>query len=98
MLNSNYKIENLLNDDEIRVYRELICETLSYIDDKHIVDFDLIGICFFYNVGLPIVSDETTLYRELEAILVNQGMPTELCQSNGKHLSFSGREKLRTNL
>lgn len=47
LLNSNYKIENLLNDDEIRVYRELICETLSYIDDKHIVDFDLIGICFF---------------------------------------------------
>lgn len=51
LLNSDYKID-ILNNQEAETYHQLVCETLAYIDDKHILDFNLIGIWFFHKVGL----------------------------------------------
>ena len=52
LLNSDYKLEDVLSDEEIENYHSLICETLSYIDDQHIINFNLIGIWFLYKVGI----------------------------------------------
>lgn len=51
LLNSNSKL-NMLTDEEINEYYQLVRQVISYIDNQHILDFNLIGIWFFYKVGL----------------------------------------------
>ena len=51
LLNSDYKID-MLSNEEAETYHQLVCNTLAYIDDQHILNFDLIGIWFFHKVGL----------------------------------------------
>lgn len=51
LINCDYKID-MLSNEETETYYKLIRETLSYIDEQYIIDFDLIGMWFFYKVGL----------------------------------------------
>ncbi len=51
LINCDYKID-MLSSEDAEIYYQLVRETLSYIDEQHIIDFDLIGIWFFYKVGL----------------------------------------------
>lgn len=52
LVNNDFKLEGVLSDEEISNYHNLVCQTLSYIDERHIIDFDLIGIWFLYKVGM----------------------------------------------
>ncbi|WP_373746668.1 glycosyltransferase [Neisseria dentiae] len=51
LLNHN-EYSSLLTAEETAAYRSLITETLAYIDDRHINDFDLIGIGNLHKTGL----------------------------------------------
>ncbi|MDO4640275.1 MAG: CDP-glycerol glycerophosphotransferase family protein [Neisseria sp.] len=51
LLNQDYKID-FLSSAEQETYYQLALEVFSYIDDNQILDFDLIGIWFFYKIGM----------------------------------------------